>query len=49
MARIKMGELRPSEKEFLTEVLYAREAALAWNFNEAGMHRQNNQIYYNKK
>ena len=36
---LKMGNLWPKEREFLTEVLYTREAALAWNFEEAGMLR----------
>jgi hypothetical protein len=37
LAKIKIGEeLLKTEKDFLTEMLYNREAALAWNFTYCG-------------
>ena len=38
--RLKLGELWHREREFLLEVLYAREAALAWSFFETGRVRE---------
>lgn len=40
VTRLKIGLIKPKERELLMEVLYAREAALAWSFAEIGQVRE---------